>query len=80
MKFTDFNLKDTIQAAITDAGLTEPSTVQKDAIPLILKGHDMITLAQTCTGKTAAFGLPIMSMMKADGSVAGLASRPAYEW
>ncbi len=79
MKFTDFKLKDTIQAAITDAGFTEPSPVQKDAIPLILDGHDMIAQAQTGTGKTAAFGLPIMSMMKADGSVEGLVIVPTRE-
>lgn len=79
MKFTDFNLIDTIQAAITDAGFTEPSPVQKDAIPLVLEGHDIIAQAQTGTGKTAAFGLPIMSMMKADGSVEGLVIVPTRE-
>jgi len=79
MKFTDFNLKDTIQAAITDAGFTEPSPVQRDAIPLILEGHDIIAQAQTGTGKTAAFGLPSMSMMKADGSVEGLVIVPTRE-
>ena len=79
MKFTDFNLKDTIQAAVTDAGFTEPSPVQKDAIPLVLEGHDLIAQAQTGTGKTAAFGLPMMSMMKADGSVEGLVIVPTRE-
>ena len=79
MKFTDFNLKETIQAAITEAGFTEPSPVQKDAIPLILEGHDIIAQAQTGTGKTAAFGLPTMSMMKADGSVEGLVIVPTRE-
>jgi len=79
MKFTDFNLKDTILAAVTEAGFTEPSPVQKDAIPLVLEGHDMIAQAQTGTGKTAAFGLPIMSMMKADGSVEGLVIVPTRE-
>ncbi|WP_309497612.1 DEAD/DEAH box helicase [Sulfurovum sp.] len=79
MKFTDFNLKDTIQAAVTDAGFTEPSPVQKDAIPIILEGHDIIAQAQTGTGKTAAFGLPAMSMMKADGSVEGLVIVPTRE-
>jgi len=79
MKFTDFNLKDTIQAAITEAGFTEPSPVQKDAIPLILEGHDIIAQAQTGTGKTAAFGLPVMNMMKADGSVEGLVIVPTRE-
>ena len=79
MKFTDFNLKDTIQAAVTEAGFTEPSPVQRDAIPLVLEGHDMIAQAQTGTGKTAAFGLPIMSMMKGDGSVEGLVIVPTRE-
>ncbi len=79
MKFTDFNLKDTIMAAVTEAGFTEPSPVQKDAIPLVLQGHDMIAQAQTGTGKTAAFGLPIMSMMKGDGSVEGLVIVPTRE-
>ena len=79
MKFTDFNLKDTIQEAVTDAGFTEPSPVQKDAIPLVLEGHDIIAQAQTGTGKPAAFGLPIMSMMKADGSVEGLVIVPTRE-
>ncbi len=79
MKFTDFNLKETIQAAIAEAGFTEPSPVQKDAIPLVLEGHDMIAQAQTGTGKTAAFGLPIMSMMKGDGSVEGLVIVPTRE-
>jgi len=79
MKFTDFNLKPTILAAVEEAGFTEPSPVQKDAIPLVLEGHDMIAQAQTGTGKTAAFGLPIMSMMKADGSVEGLVIVPTRE-
>ena len=79
MKFTDFNLKETIQAAITEAGFTEPSPIQKDAIPLVLEGHDMVAQAQTGTGKTAAFGLPMMSMMKADGSVEGLVIVPTRE-
>jgi ATP-dependent RNA helicase DeaD len=79
MKFTDFNLKDSIQAAVTDAGFTEPSPVQRDAIPIILEGHDIIAQAQTGTGKTAAFGLPSMSMMKADGSVEGLVIVPTRE-
>jgi len=66
-------------AAVTEAGFTEPSPVQKDAIPLVLEGHDLIAQAQTGTGKTAAFGLPIMSMMEADGSVEGLVIVPTRE-
>ncbi|MEA3419938.1 MAG: DEAD/DEAH box helicase [Campylobacterota bacterium] len=79
MKFTDFNLKPTIQQAIDEAGFKEPSPIQKEAIPLILEGHDIIAQAQTGTGKTAAFGLPMMNQMKADGSVEGLVIVPTRE-
>ncbi len=79
MKFTDFNLKPTIQEAINEAGFKEPSPVQKEAIPLILEGNDIIAQAQTGTGKTAAFGLPMMHGMRADGSVEGLVIVPTRE-
>lgn len=79
MKFTDFDLSQTIQQAISDAGFKEPSPVQKEAIPLILEGCDIIAQAQTGTGKTAAFGLPMLSQMKADGSVEGLVIVPTRE-
>jgi len=79
MKFTDFNLKSTIQEAINEAGFKEPSPVQKEAIPLILEGNDIIAQAQTGTGKTAAFGLPMMHGMRSDGSVEGLVIVPTRE-
>ena len=46
--------------AVHDAGYTEPTPIQIAAIPLILAGHDVIGIAQTGTGKTAAFVLPIL--------------------
>jgi len=79
MKFTDFNLSQPIQQAISDAGFKEPSPVQKEAIPLVLEGNDIIAQAQTGTGKTAAFGLPMLSQMTADGSVEGLVIVPTRE-
>ncbi len=79
MKFTDFELNESIQQSIADAGFKEPSPVQKEAIPLVLDGHDIIAQAQTGTGKTAAFGLPILSKMVADGSVEGLVIVPTRE-
>ncbi|MEA3491241.1 MAG: DEAD/DEAH box helicase [Campylobacterota bacterium] len=79
MKFTDFDLKSTIQQSIDEAGFKEPSPVQKEAIPLILEGQDIIAQAQTGTGKTAAFGLPMMNQMKADGSIEGLVIVPTRE-
>jgi ATP-dependent RNA helicase RhlE len=46
--------------AVHDAGYTEPTPIQIAAIPLVLAGHDVIGIAQTGTGKTAAFVLPIL--------------------
>jgi ATP-dependent RNA helicase DeaD len=79
MKFTDFDLKPEIQAAIDEAGFKEPSPVQKEAIPLILDGNDIIAQAQTGTGKTAAFGLPMMSMMEGNGDVESVVIVPTRE-
>ncbi len=69
MKFTDFNLKSELNKAIEAAGFTEPSPVQRDSIPIVLEGKDIVAQAQTGTGKTAAFGLPLLNMMKCDGTV-----------
>jgi len=79
MKFEDFNLKDELNQAINKAGFTEPSPVQADSIPIILDGHDIIAQAQTGTGKTAAFGLPVLNKMKCDGTVEVLVICPTRE-
>ncbi|KHG34135.1 DEAD/DEAH box helicase [Sulfurospirillum sp. MES] len=63
--FESFGLHQDILKAITEAGFKEPSPVQQQAIPLVLQGHDIVAQAQTGTGKTAAFGLPTMSMIDA---------------
>jgi len=64
-KFEEFGLSDNIIKAITEIGFREPSPVQEQAIPLVLEGHDIVAQAQTGTGKTAAFGLPTISMIDA---------------
>ena len=51
--------------AVTEAGYTEPTPIQSAAIPPILAGHDLIGIAQTGTGKTAAFTLPILTKLAA---------------
>jgi len=60
MPFRALNLSPQIAQAVRDAGYTEPTPIQIAAIPLILAGHDVIGIAQTGTGKTAAFVLPIL--------------------
>jgi ATP-dependent RNA helicase RhlE len=63
MSFRDLGLDARIQKAVQEAGYTEPTPIQAAAIPPILAGHDLIGIAQTGTGKTAAFTLPILTRM-----------------
>ncbi len=64
VKFKDLGIIDNILAAISDMSYSEPTEVQSKAIPEILVGKDIIATAQTGTGKTAAFSLPILQNMK----------------
>ncbi|MBC7420239.1 MAG: DEAD/DEAH box helicase [Bdellovibrio sp.] len=61
MKFTDLNLIEPIQAAIRATGYETPTAIQAQAIPHLLAGKDLLGCAQTGTGKTAAFALPILN-------------------
>ncbi len=60
MKFSDFHFHPDIAKGVKVAGFREPSPIQKEAIPLVLDGVDLVAQAHTGTGKTAAFGLPIL--------------------
>src|SRR5579863_1249366 len=61
--FNTFGLSPKILEGVAAMGYTEPTPIQARAIPLILAGRDVIGSAQTGTGKTAAFALPILSQM-----------------
>jgi len=63
MKFTAFNLNEHILEAISYMGFTEATPVQEKAIPEIMSGNDLIACAQTGTGKTAAFVLPVIDKL-----------------
>lgn len=63
MKFSDLKLIEPIQKAIQETGYEEPTPIQSQAIPLVLEGHDLLGIAQTGTGKTAAFSLPILNLL-----------------
>src|SRR5213592_3466431 len=65
MPFRVLNLSPQIVQAVRVAGYTEPTPIQVAAIPLISAGHDIIGIAQTGTGKTAAFVLPILMKLAA---------------
>lgn len=61
IKFTDLNLPSAILQAIEKVGYEKPSPIQAKSIPVLLEGHDLLGQAQTGTGKTAAFALPMLS-------------------
>ena len=63
MPFTTLGLHPKILQAVKEAGYTEPTPIQAAAIPPIIAGHDMIGIAQTGTGKTAAFTLPMLTRL-----------------
>ena len=60
IRFDELMLDDRLLRAVTDMGFEEPSPIQAQAIPLQMEGLDIIGQAQTGTGKTAAFGIPLL--------------------
>lgn len=64
MNFSDFALNRQLLNAIEEAGYQEPTPIQTQAIPIITAGHDVLGIAQTGTGKTAAYVLPILMKIK----------------
>jgi superfamily II DNA/RNA helicase len=63
MTFADLGLSDELQRAVNESGYTEPTPIQASAIPSILMGKDLVAVAQTGTGKTAAFVLPMIDIL-----------------
>ncbi|SDU81146.1 DEAD/DEAH box helicase [Arcanobacterium phocae] len=64
--FADLNLPEDLLSAVTDLGYTTPTAIQEQAIPLLLEGRDVLGVAQTGTGKTAAFALPMLAHVDAN--------------
>ncbi|MFM2481211.1 DEAD/DEAH box helicase [Celerinatantimonas sp. YJH-8] len=64
--FAQFSLPSEILRAVAELGYTEPSPIQAQTIPLLLDGHDVLGMAQTGTGKTAAFSLPLLARIDVD--------------
>ena len=73
--FASLGLAEDIVAAITALGYEEPTPVQRETIPLLLEGRDLLGQAATGTGKTAAFALPMLQRIGAGTPSAG--ARPA---
>ncbi len=68
MNFKEMNIITPILKALTTAGYTQPTPIQEQAIPVILEGKDLVGCAQTGTGKTASFAVPILQLLCKDKS------------
>lgn len=69
MTFKDLNITESILKAIEEKGYVNPTPIQAKAIPALLVGKDILGCAQTGTGKTAAFAIPIIQQLQADKSL-----------
>ena len=78
-QFTTLGLKETVVKAIADLGFTKPSQIQEESIPVTLSGADLIGQAQTGTGKTAAYSLPIITKMSNVAGIKALILAPTRE-
>jgi ATP-dependent RNA helicase RhlE len=67
MEFNKFDLHPLVAAGVTAAGYVTPTPIQGQAIPVVMQGHDVMGLAQTGTGKTAVFALPILHRLMQGG-------------
>ena len=78
--FADLGLPSDLLKAVTDMGFVSPTAIQKEAIPVLLSGRDVVGVAQTGTGKTAAFGLPLLDAVDSrDSAVQALVLAPTRE-
>lgn len=77
--FEELGLSAQLTRALSENGFEAPFPIQEAAIPLVLEGKDVVGQAHTGTGKTAAFGLPILHKIKADGPVQALILAPTRE-
>jgi ATP-dependent RNA helicase DeaD len=78
--FKDLGLNPAIQQALDELGYQDPTPIQEEAIPQLLDGHDVIGQAQTGTGKTAAFGLPLLQYLDPeDKEVQAIVMTPTRE-
>ena len=67
MKFNELNIDKKILRALREAGYEQPTPIQQQAIPPLLEGRDVLGCAQTGTGKTCAFSVPIIQRLCAEG-------------
>jgi ATP-dependent RNA helicase DeaD len=78
--FQDFGVEASILQGVNDVGYEQPTPIQREAIPLLIEGRDLLAQSQTGTGKTAAFAIPLLAKIdSADRAVQGLVLVPTRE-
>ncbi|MFN9080973.1 MAG: DEAD/DEAH box helicase [Planctomyces sp.] len=75
MKFSELGLCEPLVRAVTEAGYSIPTPIQQQAIPAVLEGRDVVGIAQTGTGKTAAFALPLLHQLQRGTEAGGRPER-----
>ena len=79
MRFNDMNIEKNVLDSLNQMGFNEPTEIQKETIPLIKEGHDLIGQSKTGSGKTAAFGIPLVEKVKNTGKIQALILEPTRE-
>jgi ATP-dependent RNA helicase RhlE len=79
MSFQDLGLQELVVHGVQSLGFVEPTPIQEKCIPLILRGKDVVGSAQTGTGKTAAFALPVLTRLGKRGAARCLVLEPTRE-
>ncbi len=79
MKFTELALDENLLRAIKDMGFDEPTHIQEQAIPLVKQGYDVLGESKTGSGKTAAFGLPLLEKVQKTGRIQAIILSPTRE-
>jgi len=79
MNFSELGLCEPLVRAVTKAGYSIPTPIQQQAIPAVLSGRDVVGIAQTGTGKTAAFALPLLHLLQLGNEAAGRPERSRGE-
>ena len=79
IRFSDLTLSQPVLDALAEMGYETPTPVQESAVPMATTGQDLMVQSQTGTGKTAAFGIPLIETLEADKGIKGLVLCPTRE-
>jgi len=79
MKFEDMNIEQSILGSLNDLGFEQPTRIQSETIPIIKQGYDVIGQSETGSGKTAAFGIPLVEKVAKGGRIQALVLAPTRE-